>query len=220
MDEENAMTNPAAVKPLRSDAVRTRKLLVRAASEAFAEHGSAVSVSQIAERAGIGKGTVFRHFATKEDLLAAIVYENMFLLVATGERLTQAADPADGLRQFMTAAVELQVNDRSFCQVAHGEARDHPEVRKGQQMMDAVTEALTDRARRHGAIRQDITGQDVILLMSGIYQTASPLLETQPQLWRRYLRLVFDGMQAGTAPNLPGPPPRAEAVAAPVPVLR
>ncbi len=195
------MTNPAAVKPLRSDAVRTRKLLVRAASEAFAEHGSAVSVSQIAERAGIGKGTVFRHFATKEDLLAAIVYENMFLLVATGERLTQAEDPADGLRQFMTAAVELQVNDRSFCQVAHGEARDHPEVRKGQQMLDAVTETLTD-------------------LMSGIYQTASPLLETQPQLWRRYLRLVFDGMQARTAPNLPGPPPRAEAVAAPVPVLR
>ena len=143
------MTNPAAVKPLRSDAVRTRKLLVRAASEAFAEHGSAVSVSQIAERAGIGKGTVFRHFATKEDLLAAIVYENMFLLVATGERLTQAEDPADGLRQFMTAAVELQVNDRAFCQVAHGEARDHPEVRKGQQMVDAVTEALTDRARRH-----------------------------------------------------------------------
>jgi AcrR family transcriptional regulator len=219
MDEEDAMTNPAAARPLRSDAVRTRKLLVRAASEAFAEHGSAVSVSQIAERAGIGKGTVFRHFATKEDLLAAIVYENMFLLVATGERLTQAEDPADGLRQFMTAAVELQVNDRSFCQVAHGEARDHPEVRKGQQMIDAVTETLTDRARRHGAIRQDITGQDVILLMSGIYQTASPLLETQPQLWRRYLRLVLDGMQADTAPNLPGPPPRAEPVAAPSPVL-
>jgi AcrR family transcriptional regulator len=219
MDEEDAMTNPAAARPLRSDAVRTRKLLVRAASEAFAEHGSAVSVSQIAAQAGIGKGTVFRHFATKEDLLAAIVYENMFLLVATGERLTLAEDPGDGLRQFMSAAVELQVSDRAFCQVAHGEARDHPEVRKGQQMMDAVTEALTDRARRHGAIRQDITGQDVILLMSGIYQTASPLLETQPQLWRRYLRLVLDGMQAGTAPNLPGPPPRAEAVTAPAPVL-
>jgi AcrR family transcriptional regulator len=205
------MTNLAAVKPLRSDAVRTRKLLVKAAGEAFAEHGSAVSVSQIAERAGIGKGTVFRHFATKEDLLAAIVYENMFLLVATGERLMQAEDPVEGLREFMSAGIELQVNDRSFCQVAHGEARDHPEVRKGQRLLDAVTEALTDRARRHGAIRQDLTGHDVMLLMSGIYQTASPLLETQPQLWRRYLCLVFDGMQADTTPNLPGPPPQAQA---------
>ena len=214
------MTNPAAVKPLRSDAVRTRKLLVKAAAEAFAEHGSEVSVAQIAERAGIGKGTVFRHFATKEDLLAAIVYENMFLLVATGEQLVQAEDPADGLREFMSAAIELQAKDRAFCQVAHGEARNHPAVRKGQEMLDAVTDELTDRARRHGAIREDITGQDVMLLMSGIYQTVSPVLATQPHLWRRYLRLVFDGMQAGSAPKLPGPPPRAEAIAAPAPVLR
>jgi hypothetical protein len=86
--------------------------------------------------------------------------------------------------------------------------------------LDAVTDELTDRARRHGAIRQDVTGQDVMLLMSGIYQTVSPVLETQSHLWRRYLRLVFDGMQAGCAPKLPGPPPRAEAVAAPVPDLR
>jgi AcrR family transcriptional regulator len=214
------MTNPTVIKPLRSDAVRTRKLLVKAASEAFAEHGSEVSVSQIAERAGIGKGTVFRHFATKEDLLAAIVYENMFRLVATGEQLVQAEDPAEGLRDFMSAAIELQAKDRAFCQVAHGEARNHPAVRKGQEMLDAVTDELTARARRHGAIRQDITGQDVMLLMSGIYQTVSPVLETQPHLWRRYLRLVFDGMQADSAPKLPGPPPRAEAVAAPVPVLR
>jgi AcrR family transcriptional regulator len=213
------MTNPAAVKPLRSDAVRTRKLLVRAASEAFAEHGSAVSVSQIAERAGIGKGTVFRHFATKEDLLAAIVYENMFSLVATGEQLVQAEDPTEGLREFMSAAIELQAKDRAFCQVAHGEARHHPAVRKGQEMLDAVTDELTARARRHGAIRQDITGQDVMLLMSGIYQTASPLLETQPQLWRRYLRLVFDGMQADSAAELPGPASRAETTAAPPPGL-
>src|SRR5258708_12557731 len=93
MEEGGARTNPAGVKPLRSDAVRTRKLLVRAASEAFAEHGSAVSVSQIAERAGIGKGTVFRHFATKEDLLAAIVYQNIFLLVPTRDRLPPPEHP-------------------------------------------------------------------------------------------------------------------------------
>ncbi len=207
------MTDPPVTKPLRSDAVRTRKRLVKAASEAFAEHGSEVSVAQIAERAGIGKGTVFRHFATKEDLLAAIVYENMFLLVATGEQLVQAEDPADGLREFMSAAIELQAKDRAFCQVAHGEARHHPAVRKGQEMLDAVTDELTDRARQHGAIRQDITGHDVMLLMSGIYQTVSPALDTQPDLWRRYLQLVFDGLQALSAPKLPGPPPQAEATA-------
>src|SRR5258708_19526952 len=115
MEEGGARTNPAGVKPLRSDAVRTRKLLVRAASEAFAEHGSAVSVSQIAERAGIGKGTVFRHFATKEDLLAAIAYETMFLLVATGGRLTQPEHPADALPQFMHPPASLHATAPSSC---------------------------------------------------------------------------------------------------------
>jgi AcrR family transcriptional regulator len=206
----------AAVKPMRSDAVRTRRLLVNAASEAFAEHGIEVSVSQIAERAGIGKGTVFRHFPTKDDLLAAIVTDNMYFLVATGDELALAQDPAHALSAFMSAAIELQVKDLAFCQVAHGVARDHPEVRKAQEKLDAVVEALTDRARRHGAIRQDITGQDITLLMSGIYQTGSPLQATQPHLWQRYLRLAFDGMQAAGAPALPGPPPHTETKTTPV----
>ncbi|MER7666782.1 helix-turn-helix domain-containing protein [Streptomyces sp. NPDC096193] len=195
----------SVTKPMRSDAVRSRKLLLEAAAAAFAEQGVEVSISEIAERAGIGKGTVFRHFSTKEDLLAAVVSANQTLLVTIGERLARTAAPADALLEFMAAAIELQVRDRAFCQVAHGEARDHPDVRNGLAALTVVTATLTDRARAHGAIRQDITGQDVMLLMSGIFQTASPLLPTQPQLWRRYLRLVFDGMQADT-PALPGPP--------------
>lgn len=186
-----------------------------AATEAFAEGGIEVSVAQIAERAGIGKGTVFRHFPTKDDLLAAVVTEAMYCLVATGDDLVQVEDPAHGLREFMSAAVELQITNRAFCQVAHGVARDHPEVRKAQARLDAVVDALTDRARRNGVIRQEITGQDITLLMSGIYQTASPLLAVQPDLWRRYLHLVFDGMQAAAVPPLPGPPPHAETAATP-----
>ncbi|MFD8076998.1 TetR/AcrR family transcriptional regulator [Streptomyces sp. NPDC059718] len=203
------MTNPAA-RPMRSDAARSRKLLVSAATEAFAEHGTEVSVAQIAERAGIGKGTVFRHFPTKDDLLAAIVCDKMHALAAIGERLMEAEDPAEGLREFMSAAIELQVQDRAFCQVVHGVAGDHDEVRESQERVSAVTDALTDRARRHGAIRQEMTGQDVMLLMNGIPVTVSRVQTTQPHLWRRYLRLVFDGMQAADGPALPGPPPHAE----------
>ncbi|MEU7363855.1 MULTISPECIES: TetR/AcrR family transcriptional regulator [Streptomyces] len=199
------MTN-SVTKPMRSDAIRTRKLLMEAAATAFAEQGVEASISEIAERAGIGKGTVFRHFSTKEDLLASVVSENQNTLVTIGERLAQTAAPAEALLEFMAAAIELQISNRAFCQVAHGEARNHPDVRNGLAALDAITTTLTDRARAHGAIRQDITGQDVMLLMSGIFQTASPLLPTQPHLWRRYLRLVFDGMQAETL-ALPGPAP-------------
>ncbi|XVU27780.1 TetR/AcrR family transcriptional regulator [Actinoplanes sp. CA-054009] len=200
------MTGDSAVttaKPQRSDAVRTRAQLMRAAAGAFAEHGVEASISEIAERAGIAKGTVFRHFATKEDLLAAIVCDNMHLLVAAGQRLADSGDPGQALYEFMSTAAELQARDRAFCQVAHGAAQDHPDVRAGQAELDAVIEILTDRARRDGAIRPELTGQDVVLLISGIYQTAMPLQATHPELWRRFLRLTFDGMQATTAPPLP-----------------
>ncbi|MFD7873619.1 TetR/AcrR family transcriptional regulator [Streptomyces sp. NPDC059766] len=209
------MADQAATRPMRKDAARNRQLLVTAAAEAFAEQGTDVSVSEIAERAGIGKGTVFRHFTTKDDLLAAIVTEKMYRLAETGEQLTHTQDPADALREFMSAAIELQIEDRAFCQVVHGVANDHPEVHKSQERLEAVTEALTDRARRHGVIRQDITGQDILLLMSGIYLTASRLQDTQPHLWRRYLRLVLDGMEALDVPVLPGPPPLGGIATAP-----
>jgi hypothetical protein len=69
-------------------------------------------------------------------------------------------------------------------------------------------ETLTDRARRQGTIHQDITGQDIVLLLAGVRQTAAPLAETQPQLWRRYLALAFDGIRTQTASPLPHPLPQ------------
>lgn len=193
----------APSKPARSDAVRTRKALIAAASDAFAEQGIEASIAEIAERAGIAKGTVFRHFPTKEDLLAAIMGENMAVLLAAGERLSDSDDPAGALYEFMSVAIELQAKDRAFCQVAQGQAADHPDVRRGQESLRQIADLLTDRARDSKSIRPDITGGDIMLLMSGIFQTAYPALTTEPLLWRRYLRLLFDGMQAMGADPLP-----------------
>ena len=61
---------------------------------------------------------------------------------------------------------------------------------------------------RQGAIRRELTGRDIVLLLGGVHQTAVPVEDTQPQLWRRYLGLLCDGMRARAAPTLPHPPPR------------
>ncbi|MFE2585090.1 hypothetical protein [Streptomyces sp. NPDC059378] len=140
---------------------------------------------------------------------------HMYRLAQTGEQLTHTQDPDDALREFMSAAIELQIEDPAFCQVVHGVANDHPEVLKSQERLEAVAAALTHRARRHGVIRQDITEQVILLLMSGIYLTASRLQDTQPHLWRRYLRLVLDGMEAVDVPALPGLPPHGGITTAP-----
>jgi AcrR family transcriptional regulator len=201
------MTNPPPARPLRADAVRNRQLLLSAAAAAFAEQGTNVSIAEIAQRAGVGKGTVFRHFASKEDLIAAIMGELIDRLVSVGTGLSDAADPAAALFEFMTVAIERLTEDRALCDVIGRPSLQVPAVQAGINGLCEVVEVLTARARLQGAIRHDITGQDIVLLLAGVHQTAAPLMDTLPQLWRRYLRLVFDGLRSQTSEPLPHPLP-------------
>src|SRR5882757_3094899 len=152
-----------STRPLRADAARNRDLLLAAAADEFAERGLDASVADIARRAGVGKGTVFRHFATKDDLISAIVLDRVNVLNAVGERLLEAADPGAALLEFLTvAARQRQQRDLSFLQEA-GEL--NAEVARSRAQMFRTVIMLVDRAREHGAVRADVTGTDVILLM-------------------------------------------------------
>ncbi|MFJ2374550.1 TetR/AcrR family transcriptional regulator [Streptomyces sp. NPDC087769] len=187
--------------------VRNRRLLLGAATAAFAERGVEVSMGEIAQRAGVAKGTVFRHFASKEDLLAAITLQMLDQLIHAADSLLEADDAAEALREFMTAGVEVLAADRAFCEVIGRPSLQHAEVREAIDRLCDAAEALTARAREQGAIRSDITGTDVVLLLGGIHQTAAPLLAAQPQAWRRYLELALDGLSAPGTGALPHRPP-------------
>ncbi|GAB4060579.1 TetR/AcrR family transcriptional regulator [Catellatospora paridis] len=202
------MTETTAIAGQRADMVRNRRLLLGAATEAFAERGVDVSMGEIAQRAGVAKGTVFRHFATKEDLLAAIMLQLLDRLTGTADRLLQADDAAAALWEFMTAGVEALAGDRAFCDVIGRPSLQNAEVRDAIAKLGHVAETLTARAREQGGVRADITGTDIVLLLGGIHQTAAPVLDTQPQAWRRYLELAFDGLRVTTTRPLPHPPGR------------
>jgi AcrR family transcriptional regulator len=194
-----------STRPLRADAARNRKLLLAAAADEFAERGLDASVADIARRAGVGKGTVFRHFATKDDLLAAIVLDRIDALNAAGEKLLEAADPGAALLEFLTvAAHQRQQRDLSFLQEA-GELNEA--VTRVRAQMFQTVYALVDRARGHGAVRADVTGADVILLMCAPNYVTSYLPDASPDLWRRYLAIIFDGLRPQGAHPLPHPPP-------------
>ncbi|MGW0433446.1 TetR/AcrR family transcriptional regulator [Micromonospora sp. NPDC003197] len=195
-----------STRPLRADAARNRRLLLAAAADEFAERGLDASVADIARRAGVGKGTVFRHFATKDDLIAAIVLDRIDELNAVGERLLKAADPGAAMLEFLTvAAHQRQQRDLSFLQGA-GETAEVTRVRT--QMFQTV-HALVDRAREHGAVRADVTGADLILLMCAPNYVTSYVPDASPDLWRRYLAIIFDGLRPEGAHPLPHPPPAA-----------
>jgi AcrR family transcriptional regulator len=193
-------------RPPRADAVRNRRLLLAAAADEFAEHGLDASVADIARRAGVGKGTVFRHFATKDELIAAILIDRINELSAVGERLLDAGDPGEALCEFLTAAAQQrQERDLSFLAEASGSMR---EVAQARSRMTAALDRLVERAREHGAVRADITGTDVLLLMCAPNYVAGSVPNASPDLWRRYLAIIFDGLRPEGAHALPAEPPR------------
>jgi AcrR family transcriptional regulator len=192
-------------RPLRADAARNRKALLAVAADEFAERGPDTSVADIARRAGVGKGTVFRHFASKDDLIAEIVLDRITELNAVGERLLAAADPGAALLEFLTvAARQRQQRDLSFLQEA-GELR--ADVVECRTRLYEIVAALVDRARAHGAVRDDVTGTDVVLLMCAPNHVTSYLPGASPDLWQRYLAIIFDGLRPAGAHPLPQPPP-------------
>jgi AcrR family transcriptional regulator len=194
-----------STRPLRADAARNRELLLVAAADEFAERGLDASVADIARRAGVGKGTVFRHFATKDDLIAAIVLDRIDALNAVGERLLEATDPGAALLEFLTvAAHQRQQRDLSFLQ---GASDLNPEVTRVRAQMFQTVHTLVDRAREHGAVRADVTGTDVILLMCAPNYVTSYVPDASPDLWQRYLAIIFDGLRPQGAHPLPQPPP-------------
>lgn len=176
--------------------------MLAAAVAEFAEQGMDAPVAAIARRAGLGKGTVFRHFPTKDDLVAAIVLDRIAGLTAEGERLRTAQDAGVALLEFLTiAAGQRERLDLSFLQGDLG-----VEVTRAQARMTSVIHALVDRAREQGAVRADVTGTDVVLLMCVPNDVAKHVPGT-PGLWRRYLAILFDGLRPEGAHPLPVPPP-------------
>lgn len=192
-------------RPLRADAARNRELLLAAAEQEFAERGLGASVADIARRAGIAKGTVFRHFATKEDLIASIVSAHIAKLAAVARGLADAVDPGAALLKFLTvAADQRQQRDLTFLQSA---SDDDPRVIEVRDELHAALETLVGRAREAGAIRSDITETDVFLLMCAPVHVVENIAGPAPLLWQRYLAIIFDGLRPEGAHPLPQPAP-------------
>ncbi len=196
---------PESVRPLRTDAARNRQLLLAAAEAEFAERGLSASVADIARRAGVAKGTVFRHFPTKEDLTVSIVTGHLATLTEAAERLAAAGDPQAGLLEFLTvAADQRRQHDIDFLLSA---SQSDERVAALRDQLYAGIDRLVDRARRAGGIRSDVTTTDVFLLMCAPVHIVENLADPGPDLWQRYLGIIFDGLRPQGATPLPQPAP-------------
>lgn len=201
------MTAPRKKAPRaqRADGARNRELLLAAAEQEFAERGIEASVADITRRAGVAKGTFFRHFATKDDLITAIVEPHINELAVAAQRRLDAVDPGAALLEFLgEAAAQRQQRDVSFLLRAGSAPKRVADMRD--RLFGTIT-LLVDRARASGAIRADVTGLDVILLMCAPIHVVEHLPDAEPELWRRYLAIIFDGLRPEGAHPLPRPAP-------------
>ena len=181
---------------LRCDAQRNLTRIFDAARGAFAELGVEVCVAEIARRAGVGNATIFRRFATKEDLVVAVVEARLREHLA--EACWEAADdPGSALRGYLEAMIGWQVEDRALMESMAARLGCHPRLRALHDAMVEVAGRLLDAARAAQVVRQDLEVQDLVVLATAVARIGAALEPSTPGGWRRYLDILFDGVSAG-----------------------
>jgi AcrR family transcriptional regulator len=184
---------------LRADAERNRGRVLDAAQELFRERGLDVGVAEIAQRAGVGRGTLFRNFATKEALIVAIVSERMREMTERGRGLLEAPDPGHALFSFLGEMAGAQQLDRALAEAVADVLLANPEIRAAHAELVATVDALLERAQAAGAVRGDVGALDVLMLMKGACQAAGAYAQIDPDLARRHLDLALGSLRAPAA---------------------
>jgi AcrR family transcriptional regulator len=194
---------------LRSDAERNRRRVLDAAQALFHERGLDVGVAEIAQRAGVGRGTLFRNFPTKQDLIAAIVIDRMHEATAYAHTLLDAPDPAEALFGFLEEIVgPQQLDSRALFDAIGDTFLANRGIRAAHaEIVDAIEQLLT-RAKEAGAVRGDVGAMDVLMLVKGVCEAASAFASSEPGMVTRQLDLVRAAVSASAADRpLRGRPP-------------
>jgi AcrR family transcriptional regulator len=183
------------VKPLRADARRNRERVLEAARVAFAAEGLTVSLDRIAHRAGVGAGTVHRHFPTKEALFEAIVVGNIEGLTEEARVLSGADDAGAAFFAFFSRMVEHGAANRAFTGALVQAGADLQSVagRASGELLDALA-VLLARAQRTGAVRDDVTAPQVKALLIGVLAGSEWLGGTE-QDRLHLIAVICDGLR-------------------------
>lgn len=190
---------------LRSDALRNRHAIVDAARQLFGARGLEVPLDEIARQAGVGNATLYRHFPTRCDLIAAVFVETLVAVNEACERALAEPDPWTGFAGHVVFLCELQAADRGLADLMTTRVTGAPELERLRSRTQQGLQRIADRAKAAGALREDFQPEDLaVLLMANagvIHRTAA----TAPTAWRRLVGYVLDGLRHSPA-NTPAPP--------------
>jgi len=204
------MDEPIATRrPLRRDAERNRERILKAAERVFTTRGLDASLDDVAREAGVGVGTVYRRFPDKESLIEELFTSRFDVMVAAAEEAYLAPDPWEALAAYLSQVVEAFSGDLGLRELMMFGTYGSDKVRFARERIRPVVTRLVGRAQAAGQVRADIAPSDIPflgLMLSLISEYAG---EIRPDIWRRYLALILDGLR----------PARAGTTRLPVPAL-
>ncbi|MFI6999930.1 TetR/AcrR family transcriptional regulator [Nocardia sp. NPDC050175] len=190
----NSAPNPSRPRKLRADAEANLDRIIDVAEAVFAEHGLDASIDLVAKRAGVGLGTIYRRFANKDALVAELIDRLLAETIAIAERHLHDTH-GDGLTRYLYEVCELLSTKRGALARLWSDAANGPMITRSRE----VQQQLVANAHRHGAIRADLTGEDVAVALWSIHGILDVTRGSTVNAWRRQLDLLLLGFADNTA---------------------
>lgn len=190
---------------MRADARRNREAILKAAKAVFAAKGNDAQMDDIARRAKVGVGTVYRHFPTKDALVRALVADRVTQIVEFARAGLEDPDPGRGFESALWRGAELGVRDRALSQLFAERGGFNEAPAEKAELFETMSR-LVARAQAAGALREDFRAGDVPVIMCGVLSSMSMFtVGSKPGPWERHLRIVLDGLRPPAATTkLPG----------------
>ena len=186
------MSTPSPGRSPRADALRNYEHIVETAREAFAERGPEVSLNAIAHRAGIGAGTLYRHFPSREALIEAVYRDDIAALSDRAVELATAQDPLAALESWVREQlVPAQQRPGIATTLKDALARAPEAFSLSKERFNQAADSLVGAAQAVGAIRLDVETRDILRMAAGIAASS----EGDPAACKRMLTVMFDGLR-------------------------
>jgi AcrR family transcriptional regulator len=183
--------------------------VIDAAKQLFAEQGLDAQMPDLARAANVGVGTVYRHFPTKDQLIAAIAAEHFNRIAHRGRQALESADAWDGLCDFIRFSVQVQADDRGLCEVM-GYRPDVMDSAARAAGLIELSEQLVRRAHESGQLRPDVDWQDIPMIACGLGHVTHGNPPPSAGRWPRLVEIILDGLRAPGSGALPSPLLREE----------
>jgi AcrR family transcriptional regulator len=199
------MTQVAAPdeRPLRADARRNREKVLAAARAVFSENGRDAQMDDVARRAGVGVGTVYRHFPTKEALIEALMVDSFQAIAAKAEAALELEDPWEAFTCVLWRGAEILAADRALSEVFASIPGAMEQAMPTVEGLQESVGRIMGRAQAAGVLRDDVVVDDIPMIMCGV-GSATKKEHRCAASWRRHLMILLDGLRAPGGDRLPG----------------